>query len=143
MQYFKISKVTCVTHKTGCFEYVIRLCPNDTWTHHRRSPLDAQNGATPAERKPRPTPDTQKGETRAAEGFTTSGEINSPLRPMSLYNFLVFFRQCCRLSSKYGVHGFHVRRFLRIQHRIQHDQFLFCQLHQQYSVQILFLDEPV
>ena len=55
----------CVTQKAGCFEYVIRLYPNDTQTHHRRPPLDAPNGATPAERKPRPTQDTQKGMTPA------------------------------------------------------------------------------
>ena len=42
LQYFKISKVACVTQKTGCFEYVTRLYPNDTQTHHRRPLLDAQ-----------------------------------------------------------------------------------------------------
>ena len=34
----------CVTQKMGCFEYVIRLYPNDTQTHHRRPSPDAQKG---------------------------------------------------------------------------------------------------
>lgn len=119
----------CVTQKMGCFEYVIRLYPNDTQTHHRRPPLDAPNGATPAERKPRPTPDTQKGETRAAGVFTTSGEINSPLRPMSLYNFLERLFQRLRLIRKNIVHGFHIRVFLWVKQSIQHKQFFLCQQH--------------
>ena len=33
LQYFKIQEITCVTQKTACFEYVIRLYPNDTWIY--------------------------------------------------------------------------------------------------------------
>ena len=54
LQYFKMSKVTCVTQKMGCFEYVTRLYPNDTRAHHRRSPLDGTKGTAPAGRKHHP-----------------------------------------------------------------------------------------
>ena len=45
----------------GCFEYVTRLYPNDTQTHHRRPPLDAPNGATPSGRKHHPHTGHPKG----------------------------------------------------------------------------------
>ena len=76
-----------------------------------------------------PTPDTQKGVTQAAGVFTTSGEINSPLRPMSLYNFLERLFQRLRLIRKNIVHGLHIRVFLWVKQSIQHKQFFLCQQH--------------
>lgn len=131
----------------GCFEYVTRLYPNDTQTHHQRPKRSDTSGAqapphtgrpkrgdTSRTQAPPPTPDTQKGETRAAGVFTTSGEINSPLRPMSLYNFLERLFQRLRLIHKNIVHGLHIRGLLWVKQRIQHQQFFLCQQHRKNTV---------